>query len=192
MTNAAVILGIAGSLRSESYNGMLLRQAAAVAPIGAELVTWGDLASIPPFSENHEDNPGPAVEALRGAIADAGAVLVATPEYNGSLPGQLKNALDWASRPFPDNVLRHKPVAVIGASPSPGGTARAQSDALKVLSAIGARVIDTELLVAHAYRQFDSARRLVDADLRRQLEGLVGELHTASLAASDEANETAA
>lgn len=189
---AAVILAISGSLRAESYNTKLLAEATAVAPVGARLVAWGDLASIPPFSEDAENDAGPAVHALRASIAEAGAVLIATPEYNGSLPGQLKNALDWASRPFPDNVLRHKPVAVIGASPSPGGTARAQADAHKVLTAIGAQVLEAEVLVPHAYRQFDSTGRLVDADLRHQLERLVAELHTCSLVASDETNATAA
>lgn len=192
MASPAVILAISGSRRAESYNTKLLAEAVSVAPVGAKLVTWGDLGSIPPFSEDNENDAGPAVHALRAAIAEADAVLIATPEYNGSLPGQLKNALDWASRPFPDNVLRHKPVAVIGASPSPGGTARAQADARKVLTVIGAQVLDAEVLVPHAYRQFDSTGRLVDVDLRHQLERLVGELHAARLAASDEINKTAA
>ncbi len=192
MAGPAVILAISGSLRAESYNTKLLAEAVSVAPVGAKLVAWGDLGSIPPFSEDNENDAGPAVHALRAAIAEADAVLIATPEYNGSLPGQLKNALDWASRPFPDNVLRHKPVAVIGASPSPGGTAQAQVDARKVLTAIGAQVLDAEVLVPHAYRQFDSTGRLVDADLHHQLERLVGELHTTSLAASNEINKTAA
>ncbi len=192
MADPAVILAVSGSLRAESYNTKLLVEAAAVAPVGAKLVPWGDLVSIPAFSEDNENDAGAAVHALRAAIAEAGAVLIATPEYNGSLPGQLKNALDWASRPFPDNVLRDKPVAVIGASPSPGGTARAGADARKVLTAIGAQVLDAEVLVPHAYRQFDSTGRLVDADLRHQLERLVAELHTSSLAASDGINETAA
>jgi len=192
MAGPAVILAVSGSLRAESYNTKLLAEAVSVAPVGAKLVAWGDLGSIPPFSEDNENDAGPAVHALRAAIAEADAVLIATPEYNGSLPGQLKNALDWASRPFPDNVLRHKPVAVIGASPSPGGTAQAQVDARKVLTAIGAQVLDAEVLVPHAYRQFDSTGRLVDADLHHQLERLVGELHTTSLAASNEINKTAA
>jgi len=192
MAHSAVILAVSGSLRAESYNTKLLAEAAAVAPVGAKLVPWGDLASIPAFSEDNENDAGAAVHALRAAIAEAGAVLIATPEYNGSLPGQLKNALDWASRPFPDNVLRDKPVAVIGASPSPGGTTRAGADARKVLTAIGAQVLEAEVLVPHAYRQFDSTGRLVDADLRHQLERLVAELHTSSLAASDGINETAA
>ena len=109
MAHSAVILAVSGSLRAESYNTKLLAEAVSVAPVGAKLVPWGDLASIPAFSEDNENDTGAAVHALRAAIAEAGAVLIATPEYNGSLPGQLKNALDWASRPFPDNVLRNKP-----------------------------------------------------------------------------------
>lgn len=170
------ILGISGSLRRESYNGMLLRQAGALLPAGTELVQWPGLRSVPPFSEDDEAAPAPAVHELRAAIAAADAVLVVTPEYNASMPGQLKNALDWASRPFPDNVLRAKPVAIIGASPSPGGTARAQADARKILSAIGAQILDAELIIPHAYRQFDPAGRLLDADLRHTLHRLLGEL----------------
>lgn len=192
MTNATVILGISGSLRAAVLQHQAGERGGSPGAVGAELVAWSDLASIPAFNEDDENDAGLAVHALRAAIAEADAVLIATPEYNGSLSGQLKNALDWASRPFPDNVLRHKPVAVIGASPGPGGTARAQADARKVLTAIGAQVLDAELLVPHAYRQFDSTGRLIDADLHHQLERLVGELHTSSLAASYEINETAA
>ncbi|MDQ2850595.1 MAG: NAD(P)H-dependent oxidoreductase [Actinomycetota bacterium] len=188
MSTPSVILAISGSLRSQSYNTKLLAEAAAVAPVGTKLMTWGDLASMPAFSEDHESDAGPLVHAMRAAIAEADAMLIATPEYNGSLPGQLENALDWASRPFPDNVLRDKPVAVIGASPSPGGTARAQADARKVLTAIGAQVLQAELLVPHAYRQFDSTGRLVDQYLRHQLIRLVAELG----AARKPINETAA
>lgn len=175
-----LILGISGSLRRDSYNGMLLRQVAALLPAGVELEEWNDLRSVPPFSEDDEVAPAPAVDALRAAIAAADAVLVVTPEYNASIPGQLKNALDWASRPFPDNVLRAKPVAVISASPSPGGAGRAQADVRKVLETIGARVLDGEVRIPRAYQQFDSAGQLVDADLRLRLAQLLGELSAAA------------
>jgi len=170
------ILAILGSLRRESYNRQLLGQAAALLPTGAELIEWDGLQAVPPFSEDDEQDPGAAVLALRSAIAAADAVLVVTPEYNASIPGQLKNALDWASRPFPDNVLRDKLVAVIGATPSPGGTARSQADLRKVLVAIGARLLDAEVQVSHAYQQFDPAGQLVDDALRRRLELLLGEM----------------
>jgi chromate reductase len=173
------VLGIAGSLRAGSYNRMLLRAAGGLLPVGTELVEWDGLRGVPPFSEDDEDIAVPAVHALRAAIASADTVLVVTPEYNGSLPGQLKNVLDWASRPFPDNVLRGKPVAVIGASPSPGGAGRAQAEARTVLARIGARVLDGEVRVARAYEQFDPAGRLVDPDLRLALQRLLGELVSA-------------
>jgi chromate reductase, NAD(P)H dehydrogenase (quinone) len=174
------ILGIAGSLRRGSYNRMLLRAAGALVPAATELVEWDGLRNVPPFCEDDEDRPTLAVHALREAIAAADAVLVATPEYNGSLPGQLKNVLDWASRPFPDNVLRDKPVAVIGASPSPGGAGRAQAEARAVLARIGARVLDGEVRVPRAYEQFDPAGRLLDPGLRLSLQRLLGELAAAS------------
>lgn len=170
------ILAICGSLRRDSYNAKLLRAAAASVPAGSELVQWGELRLIPPFSEDDEATPAPGVLALRRAIAAADAVLVVTPEYNASLPGQLKNALDWASRPFPDNPLRDKPVAVIGASPSPGGAARAQADARKILGAIGARVLDRELRVARAYAQFDRDTALVAAEHQSALTEILAAL----------------
>ena len=106
------ILAINGSLRTGSHNGALLRAAAALLPSGAELAELTGLAHLPAYSEDGDVSPPPpTVAALRGALASADAVLISTPEYNSSIPGQLKNALDWASRPFPDNALRGKPEA---------------------------------------------------------------------------------
>ena len=111
-----VVLGLCGRLRRGSYNRRLLAAAAAELPRGVSLEVFEYLADIPPYNQDDEDGATPeAVEALRDAITAADAVLIATPEYNASVPGQLKNALDWASRPFPDNALRDKPVAVVGA-----------------------------------------------------------------------------
>ncbi len=154
------VLCISGSLRRDSYNRKLLSAASGLAPPTAELVQWGGLKALPPFDEDDEHTPGPAVFALREAIARADALLIATPQYNASLPGQLKNALDWASRPYETNVLRGKPVAVIGASPSPSGAARSQAEARTVLAAIGADVLDTQLALARAHEQFDSYGQL--------------------------------
>lgn len=178
------ILCIPGSLRRESYNRSLLAAAAEVLPHEVELVTWAELGAVPPFSEDDEDSPAPPVQALREAIATSDAVLIATAEYNGSLPGQLKNALDWASRPFPNNVLRDKPAAVIGASPSPGGAGRAQAEARVVLGRIGAQVIDIEVRVPHAHEQFDGSRRLVDPNIRDALHRLTDALTSAAAATS--------
>src|SRR3712207_5593849 len=98
------ILGISGSLRRGSHNRTLLRAAGALLPPGADLVEWEGLASLPAFDEDLEDAAPDDVRALRAAIAEADALLIATPEYNASLPAALKNALDWASRPFPENA----------------------------------------------------------------------------------------
>src|SRR3954469_21796183 len=105
------ILGIAGSLRRGSHNRRLLRAAGDALPPGANLAEWDGLAGLPAFDEDVENDPPEAVRELLDAITRADALLIATPEYNASLPGALKNALDWASRPFPDNVLRDKPSA---------------------------------------------------------------------------------
>ena len=139
------VLGLSGSLRAGSHNSKLLRAAGDLLPPEAELVEFDGLKSIPPFDEDDEHTRPESVQALFDAIADADAVLVATPEYNHSIPGQLKNALDWLSRPLAESPLRNKPAAVVGASTGLFGAVWAQAEARKVLSAIGARVIDREL-----------------------------------------------
>ena len=152
------ILGIAGSLRAGSHNTQLLRLAAEELPEGVELVVFDGLADIPAFDQDLEDLAPDAVDALKAAIAEADAVLIATPEYNGSIPGALKNALDWVSRPIAESPIRRKPVAVIGASTSAFGAVWAQRELKKVLGVMGARVLDVELAVAKA------DRALLDAD----------------------------
>jgi chromate reductase len=171
------VLAINGSLRTGSHNGALLRAAAALLPSGAELVELTGLVDVPAYVEDHDVSPPPAtVAALRGALASADAVLFSTPEYNASIPGQLKNALDWASRPFPQNPLRAKPVAVIGASTGMFGAVWAQGELRRVLQTIGAHVVDRELPVPFAHERFDAAGRLVDDLLRQELSDLLGEL----------------
>lgn len=175
------VLGISGSLRRRSHNTRLLRAAATLLPPGAELTIYDGLAAIPPYNEDliegHAIEAAPEpVAALRRAIAAADAVLIATPEYNSSIPGQLKNALDWVSRPIATNALRNKPVAVIGASTGMFGAVWAQAECRKVLSSLGARVIDRELPVTSADEQFDSEGALTDADLSTELGGILAEL----------------
>lgn len=167
------ILGIAGSLRGESFNRALLAAARHELPPGAELSVWDDLAAVPPFDEDAEETPGEAVTGLRKAVAEAHAVLIATPEYNNSLPGQLKNALDWASRPYGAGVLTGKPAGVVGASPGPRGAITAQADARRVLAAAGALVVEEEVAVGDAFRRFDEHGRLLDHDLRTALADLL-------------------
>ncbi len=172
-----IVLGLSGSLRTGSYNRRLLEAGAAALPSGATLQVFEGLAELPPYNEDVEmgETP-PAVRSLREAIDGADAVLVATPEYNSSMPGLLKNALDWASRPFPDNALRDKPTAVVGASTGLFGAVWAQAETRKVLGAIGAMVIDEELAVGQAHLAFADNGELVDPDVRSALAGIVGEL----------------
>ncbi len=170
------LLGISGSLRQGSHNTHLLRVAAQVVPPPHELEIFDGLRDVPPYDADEDTDPAPeAVQGLRDAIADADAVLIATPEYNSSLPGQLKNAIDWASRPFPHNALRNKPVAVIGASTGMFGAVWAQAEARKVLGATGARVVDLELPVPHAEAAF-AGDGLADAEVHENLAAIVGEL----------------
>jgi len=172
-----LILGISGSLRRQSGNARLLRAAAAKLPAGTGLRVYDELAGIPPFSEDHEARPaGPALRRLRAEIALADAVLISTPEYNGSFPGQLKNALDWISRPLQTSPLRGRPVAVIGASSGIFGAVWAQADLRRVLTAIGAAVLDEELAVGQADTAFTLCGDLRDPDTDAALAALMARL----------------
>ena len=167
------ILGISGSLRRDSHNTNLLRAAAELLPPGVELEVFDGLREVPPYDADLDVEPAdPAVARLREAIAGADGVLIATPEFNGSIPGVLKNALDWASRPFPDSALRGKPVAVVGASTGLFGAVWAQAETRKVLGVIGADVIDAEVPVGQADTAFADGE-LVDGEAQAALAQLV-------------------
>ena len=170
------ILAISGSLRRDSHNSALLRAAADLLPPGAELRIADGLREIPPFDEDLMPGRPDPVQALWDEVEAADAVLIATPEYNHSIPGQLKNALDWLSRPLIESPLRNKPAAVTGASTGMFGAVWAQAEARKVLSAIGARVVDTELPVPSADEQFGPDGRLTDEGIEEALAELIGEL----------------
>jgi chromate reductase len=175
------VLGLSGSLRRDSHNRALLRAAAATLPPEVELVVWDRLAELPAYDEDLDAAPVPEpVRALREAIAAADALLIATPEYNGSLPGALKNALDWASRPYATNPLRGKPAAVIGASTGLFGAVWAQAETRKVLQRIGARVLERELPVGQADNAWAPDGTLLDPDVQAALEEIVGELASAA------------
>ena len=166
------ILAISGSLRRDSHNTALLRAAAELLPPGVELVLHDGLREIPPYDDDlHHERPA-AAQRLWDEVAGADAVLVSTPEYNHSIPGQLKNALDWLSRPLVQSPLRGKPVAVVGASTGLFGAVWAQAEARKVLSAIGARVLDRELPVPNADEQFTEGR-LHDEDIEAELVAVI-------------------
>ena len=170
------ILGLSGSLRRDSHNARLLAGARKLLPSGVELVIFDQLAAVPPFNEDNEHTIPPAVAALKAAIAGADALLVATPEYNASIPGTLKNALDWVSRPVSSTPLRDKPAAVIGASTSLFGAVWAQAETRKVLSTIGARVVDRELPVAQADEALGSDGLPRDELATEQLSATLDEL----------------
>ena len=171
------VLALSGSLRRDSYNTALLRAAAEVAPQGTEIELYEGLASLPPYDADSDVGAGPpAVQDLRKRIAAADALLVATPEYNGSIPGQLKNAVDWASRPFPGSALRGKTVAVIGASTSAYGGLWAQTELRKSLGVAGARVLENGVAVPNAQERFDADGTLLDATLRDRLAALLAAL----------------
>jgi chromate reductase, NAD(P)H dehydrogenase (quinone) len=175
------ILAISGSLRRDSYNTKLLRAAEELLPAGVEVELLSGGQGIPPYNEDDDVDPAPpAVAYLRHAIAEADAILIATPEYNASIPGCLKNALDWVSRPHPTNPLRNKPAAVIGASTGAFGAVWAQAELRKVLGTIGARVVDADVAVGHAHEKFDGDGELVDEAICEQL-GEVVELLLAEL-----------
>jgi chromate reductase len=170
------ILGLSGSLRRDSHNTRLLIGAGGLLPGGTELALFKELSSIPPYNEDDEQTPPPAVEALRRAIAGADAVLVSTPEYNASIPGVLKNALDWVSRPVADSPLKGKPAAVIGASTGLFGAVWAQAETRKVLATIGARVVDRELPVGQADEALGEDGLPLDRDTVEALSATLDEL----------------
>jgi chromate reductase len=176
------ILGFAGSLRRASYNRGLIRAAADLAPVGTTVEVF-DLADLPLYNQDIEDaGEPPSVVAFKGAIARADALLVATPEYNHGVPGVLKNAIDWASRPVRTSPLRDKSVAIMGASPGLGATARAQAQLRDAFVFTGACVMPLpEVLISHAGEHFDQDGNLTDPALRTSLVGLLEALHAWTL-----------
>ena len=178
------LLGISGSLRADSLNTQLLRLAAEELPAGVSLDLYDDLGAVPPFDEDAEGETPAAVGRLRDAIDAADAVLVSSPEYNGSVPGQLKNAVDWVSRASVGAPLRGKTVAVMGTSTGQFGGLWGQAELRKVLGIVGARVVPTELAVPKGQHRLGEP----DEALRAQVGGLLAEL----LAAAEVAGETLA
>lgn len=166
------ILGISGSLRADSLNGQLLRLAAEELPSGATLELYDGLADIPPYDQDVEEETPSAVAALRDEILAADAVLFASPEYNGSIPGQLKNAIDWLSRQAAGAPLRGRPVAVMGTSTGQFGGVWGQAELRKVLGIVGARVVATELGLPKGHQRLEEP----DDALRQQVRELVVDL----------------
>jgi chromate reductase, NAD(P)H dehydrogenase (quinone) len=172
------ILALSGSLREGSHNTDLLRGAAAAAPDGVELELYDGLKEIPPYDAD-DDVPGErplAVERFKAALAEADGILISTPEYNSSIPGGLKNALDWASRPLVESPVRNKPVAVLSSSTSMFGGVWAAAETRKVLGALGARTLEDTVAVAKADVRLADG---VDAELLAELRSVVDALAAA-------------
>jgi chromate reductase len=172
------IVAISGSLRAGSHNTDLLQAAAAVAPDGIDVMLYDGLKEIPPYDAD-DDVPGAqpaAVERFKDALDEADGVLIATPEYNSSIPGVLKNALDWASRPLADSPVRNKPVAVLSSSTGMFGGVWAAAETRKVLGALGARTLEDTVAVPKAHERLADG---VDATLLDELRTVVDALATA-------------
>jgi chromate reductase len=176
------ILAISGSLRDGSHNTALLRALREEAPEGVEVDIWQGLKVVPPYDQDDDVVPGPeAADAFRELVRESDGVFFATPEYNASIPGALKNALDWASRPVATNVFRNKPVAVISSSAGAFGGVWAAAELRKVLGTMGARVTEAELSVAHAHEKVSDDGVFLDDDVREGLRAALDTLVTSVL-----------
>jgi chromate reductase len=176
MNGSVRILGIPGSLRKASFNRAALRAAQELVPPDATLDIV-DLEGIPPFNEDDEQTVPERVVELKARIREADAILIATPEYNYSVPGVLKNAIDWASRPYGDSAWDGKPVAIMGASVGATGTARAQYHLRQTFVFLNMHPLNRpEVMISNAAQRFDADTRLVDSRSRKLVEQLLEEL----------------
>jgi chromate reductase len=176
MAEAFRIIGFAGSLRKDSYNKALLRAALELVPEGVVLEIF-DLEGIPPFNQDLENEPVEKVREFKAKIKAADAVLIATPEYNYSIPGVLKNAIDCASRPHGDNAFEHKPVAIMGASSGMLGSARAQYHLRQCFVFLSCFALNhPEVIVAHAREKIDEDGRVTDQKTRELIRQLLESL----------------
>ena len=168
------IAAIAGSLRGASWARALLRASAELLPANVRLTIWDGLEAVPPFNEDLETGPAPAAVAeLRALIERSDALLIVTPEYNLSMPGVLKNTLDWASRPYGATVIKSKPVAAVGTSPLPSGGASALADVQKLLTVLGAEVVDADLAIGQVHTRIDDGGRISDPELAGRISQLL-------------------
>ncbi len=172
------ILGFAGSLRKDSYNRALLRAATGLVPDDASMETY-DISAIPPFNQDLEKTPPPAVAEFKARIKAADAILIVTPEYNYSIPGVLKNAIDWASRPYGDSAWEGKPVALMSASTGMLGAARAQYHLRQTFVFLNMHPVNRpEVIVTFAAQKFDAEGKLLDEKTKE----LIGQLFKALVA----------
>ncbi len=178
MNDIVKILGFAGSLRKGSYNKAILRAALELVPEDAELETF-DLEGIPPFNQDLDTAPPAKVKEFKSGIRAADAILIATPEYNYSIPGVLKNAIDWASRPYAENVFDGKPLGIMGASPGMIGTARAQYDLRRACVFLNMYPVNRpEVMVSYCEDKIDQSGRVTDGHTRDKIRQLLQALVT--------------
>ncbi|MGQ9566359.1 MAG: NADPH-dependent FMN reductase [Candidatus Bathyarchaeales archaeon] len=176
MNKKISILGFARSLRKNSFNKALLRAAVELAPKDAKLEAF-DIEGIPPFNQDLEKTPPQKVKEFKAKIRAADAILIATPEYNYSIPGVLKNAIDWASRPYGDNAFEGKPVAIMGASIGMLGTARAQYHLRQIFVFLNMYPLNfPEVMVPFAGEKIDADGRVVDDKTREKIAELIESL----------------
>jgi chromate reductase len=176
MNDPLVILGIAGSTRQGSFNRLALRAAQGLAPSGTTVETF-DIKGLPGFSQDDEANPPAQVVELKQRIRNADAILLVTPEYNYSVPGVLKNAIDWASRPYGESAWTEKPVAIMGASVGTLGTARAQYHLRQMFVFLNMFAVNQpEVMIAHAHKHFDEQGNLTDETAKKLIGQLLEEL----------------
>jgi chromate reductase len=176
MEPTVTILGIAGSLRKGSLNRAALRAAEALAPEGVQVEVF-DLADIPLYNQDYEASPPARVVEMKARVRAADAILFVTPEYNYSVPGVLKNAIDWGSRPYGDSCWAGKPVAVMGASPGALGSARAQYQLRQCFVTLDMYQLNKpEVLIGAAPQKFDSAGNLTDEPTRKSIQELLAAL----------------
>ena len=174
MRNPLKILAVPGSVRASSFNRGLLVAARNIDPSEIEIEIFEGLGELPIFSQDLEGENMPArASELDRALRNADAVLIATPEYTGSIPGGLKNLLDWASRPVGNGAFQGKPTAIIGASPGQYGAARSVEMTTKIVGALGANVLERNLTVGRAMDRFDSDGTLSDEMVKRSLEDVL-------------------
>ena len=176
MADNITILGIAGSIRKASYNRAALRAAQQLAPAGARIEIF-ELNDIPPFNQDDDQNPPAKVTEFKKEIRAADAILFVTPEYNYSIPGVLKNAIDWASRPYGDSAWEDKPVAVMGASVGTFGTARAQYHLRQTFVFLNMHALNRpEVMIGNAAERFDEQGNLIDQTSRKLIQQLIENL----------------